>query len=84
MEKLYLRSLCFRSLYLIYFEAKTWSVKEMLLFHQVYFNPLGNKLKCYIYSVHFTPTPNNFKLEALTNQKKIPVFILDNESNFVS
>lgn len=28
------------------FEVKGWSVKEMLLLHQVYFIPLGNKLKC--------------------------------------
>lgn len=78
---LYLRSLCLRPPYLIYFEVKRWSVKETLLFPQVYFNPLGNKLKYYISSVDFTPTPNNIKFETLTNQKKILIFILDNESN---
>lgn len=56
-------------------------MKEMLLFHQVYFNRLSSKLKCYIDSVDFTPTPNNIKFETLTNQKKIPIFIIDNESN---
>lgn len=56
-------------------------MKEMLLFHQVYFNPLGNKLKCYIDSMDFTPTTNNIIFETLTNQKKIPVFRLDKESN---
>lgn len=53
----------------------------MLLFPQVYFNILGNKLKCYIDSVDFTPMPNNIKFETLTNQNKIPILILDKESN---
>lgn len=56
-------------------------MKEMLLFHQVYFNHLGNKLKSYTESVDFTPTPNNIKFDTLTNQRKIPIFILDNDSN---
>lgn len=56
-------------------------MKEILWFHQVYFNPFSNKLKCYIDFVDFIPTTNNIISETLTNQKKIPVFRLDNESN---
>lgn len=37
--------------------------------------------KITVKSVDFTPTPNNIKFETLTNQKKILIFILGNESN---
>lgn len=34
-----------------------------------------------MYSVDVTPMPNNIKFETPKNQKKIPIFILDNETN---